>query len=115
MVLEILAWQHLERFHFRFSKEIFFVEALHPVRQKADAGFEKAYLEFWEAIEHSIGNHRYDRQHLFKGMGRHVHTEIFVKARVADRNLGGGMKADGHAELLRFGVNRIELGLAQIQ
>ena len=40
---------------------------------------------------------------------------IFVKAGVADGDLGGGVKADGHAEVLRLGVDRIELGLAQIQ
>jgi len=45
-------------------------------------------------------------------MRGHVHTDIFVKAGIADCNLRGGVKADGHAEFLRFSVDRIELGLA---
>src|SRR6266545_1216561 len=48
-------------------------------------------------------------------MGSHMDAEIFMKASVADGNLGCGVKADWHAELLRFGVDWIELGLSQVQ
>src|SRR5215467_14436616 len=52
MVFDVFARQHLERFHLRFSQKIFFVEALHPVRQKANSGFKKTDFELRKAIEH---------------------------------------------------------------
>ena len=48
-------------------------------------------------------------------MRGHVHADIFMKTRVAYRHLGRGVKTDGHAQLLRLGVDRIELRLAKIQ
>ncbi len=48
-------------------------------------------------------------------MRRHVHAEILVKTPIAVRHLSGGVKTDGHVEPLRFGIDRIELGLAEIQ
>jgi hypothetical protein len=39
VVSDVLAGEHFERFHLGFSNQIFLVEALHPIGQKAGCRF----------------------------------------------------------------------------